>query len=97
MSRWAVWSEGVDLEKYVEGYVDKEEEKEKEEGEAVFWMVSQSPPPGRMVPRRRGPSNRPPLKITVARLPCPPSPMGWKSSMSHSRWKRNLREGVGRV
>lgn len=38
-----------------------------------------------------------PLNITVALLPWPPSPIGWKSSISHSRWKRNWREGVGSV
>lgn len=48
------------------------------------------------MPRIRGPSKRPPLKITVERSPLGPGPMCRNVSMSHSRWKRNWREGVGR-
>ena len=37
-------------------------------------LDSQSPPPGSTRPCRRGPSNRPPLKGTITRVPRPTSP-----------------------
>ena len=55
------------------------------------------PPPAMIDPLIFGPSKRPPLNITVERSPCGPAPMWWKDSMSHSRWNRNSRDGIGRV
>jgi hypothetical protein len=58
--------------------------------EKVHCVLSHSPPPpGRIEPLRRGPSNLPPLKITVDLSPWGPFPICLKDSISHSRWKRN--------
>lgn len=63
----------------------------------LVYMLSLPPPPGNISPRSFGPSNRPPLKMTVLRSPYGPSPMCLKVSMSHSKWKKNCSEGRGRV
>lgn len=55
------------------------------------------PPPGKISPLILGPSKRPPLKMTVLLSPNGPLPMCLKVSMSHSRWKRNCRDGRRRV
>jgi hypothetical protein len=59
-------------------------------------VISHSPPPpGRIEPLRRGPSNLPPLKITVDLSPWGPFPICLKDSISHSKWKRNWSDGMG--